>query len=176
LKEIRSQLKEHKESVQEQQLLAAKLQALLAENLQISYLLQPLRNNIKRLTAFDYQNLQILKKKYPLLPNDSKKLVKTEIREEWHKLALEKQIADLEEQGKAYLASLKQTIQAGITELNNGHSDKAISLVAEAIKWHKRIQGIIGQIKHLQRLLESYTKKEIRVEKKEIGRLKKGNG
>ncbi len=174
LEEIRSQLKVHKESGQEQLLAAAKLQALLAENLQINYLLQPLRNNIKKLTTFDYQNFLLLKKKFPLLPNSAKKLVKTEIREEWHKLALEKEIAELEEQGKTYLARLKQTIQSGILELNNGHSDKAISLVAEAIKWHKRIKGIIGRIKRLQRLLESYTKKEIKVEKKEVRELKKG--
>jgi len=176
LKEIRSQLKENKESEQDRLLVAAKLQALLAENLQINYLLQPLRNNIKRLTAFDYQNFRLLKKKYPLLPNSAKKLVKTEIKEEWHKLALEKQIAELEEEGKIYLARLKQTIQKGITELNNGHNDKAISLVSEAIKWHKRIHSIIGRIKRLQRLLESYTKKEIKVEKKEVRQLKKANG
>ncbi len=176
LKEIRRQLKEHKEPEQQRLLAAAKLQALLAENLQINYLLQPLRNNIKRLTTFDYQNFRLLKKKYPLLPKETKKLVKTEIREEWHKLALEKEIAELEEQGKTYLARLKQTIQSGILELNNSHGDKAISLVAEAIKWHKRIKGIIGRIRRLQRLLESYTKKEIRVEKKEVRELKKGYG
>jgi len=168
LKDVYHEIGELKKTEQGRLLGASKLQAILANNIQSDYHLKPINNDVRRLEAFDIQKFKLLKAKYPLLPLSVKKLVKSELNDEYDKIAIEGQIAELELKGRGYLNQLNQMIQLSIEQLSNGEANKAVSFLSEAIKWHKRMKYIVQKIKRLERILERLTNEEIRVEKKEL--------
>jgi hypothetical protein len=162
LLELKKFIHEFGNSDKGKELISRKVESIIPKERQVHLRIQALKDMIQRISNFDIQNFENLQNEYKSLSKSEKKNVEKQLKAEWRKLDIEKQMVKLEEGIKEYDQLFRHYYELLIVSLRSNKIKSANEQIDEAIKNEKSLLATIQHMETLEKKLESFTKKEIK--------------
>jgi hypothetical protein len=162
LLELKKFIHEFGNSDKGKELISRKVESIIPKERQVHLRIQALKDMIQRISNFDIQNFENLQNEYKSLSKSEKKNVEKQLKAEWRKLDIEKQMVKLEEGIKEYDELFRHYYELLIVSLRSNKIKSANEQIDEAIKNEKSLLATIQHMETLEKKLESFTKKEIK--------------
>ena len=140
---------------------AAKIQALVPEEHELTKALSVLNKRVKTLSTFDHAHFERLKKTWHEWSAETRKLVEKEAHIEWKKIRAEEQLVTLHQATLQYNHHFQHAVRMMIASLKTNRSKEALSWTDEAIRWEKYAQQTLGKIRKLENKLQRYIDRDI---------------
>ncbi|MBK8943628.1 MAG: hypothetical protein IPM32_00010 [Ignavibacteriae bacterium] len=153
---------EFKDSEKGQFLIAEKIKAIIPKERQISSKILTLRELVRKVSDFDIKNFENLQQEFKNLPTEEKTKIEKQLKIEWKKLDIEKQLLNLELAVNKYDQLVKYHLDLLHESLKTNNINNAITQINEAIKYEKNLFSAVNQIEHLEKQLTRFTKKGIK--------------
>ncbi|MBI1931197.1 MAG: hypothetical protein HYS24_01505 [Ignavibacteriales bacterium] len=153
---------EFKDSEKGQFLIAEKIKAIIPKEMLISSKILTLREMVRKVSDFDIKNFENLQQEFKTLPPEEKTKIEKQLRIEWKKLDIEKQLLNLELAVNKYDQLVKYHLDLLHESLKTNNINNAITQINEAIKFEKNLHSAVNQIEHLEKQLTRFTKKGIK--------------
>ncbi|MBK8945368.1 MAG: hypothetical protein IPM32_08875 [Ignavibacteriae bacterium] len=152
---------EFKDSEKGQFLIAEKIKAIIPKERQISSKILTLREMVRKVSDFDIKNFENLQQEFKTLPPEEKIKIEKQLRIEWKKLDIEKQLLNLELAVNKYDQLVKYHLDLLYESLKTNNINNAITQINETIKFEKNLHSAVNQIEHLEKKLTRFTQKEL---------------
>lgn len=144
------------------ELISMKVLSIISKERLVHLRMKSLKEIVQRISNFDIQNFENLQNEYKSLSINEKKNVGKQLKAEWRKLDVEKQLLKLEEVLKKYDQSFRHHLELLIVSLRSNKIKSASEQIDEAIKNEKSLLATLQQMEQLEKRLKSFTKKGIK--------------
>ncbi|MBL1214670.1 MAG: hypothetical protein D8M61_15115 [Ignavibacteriae bacterium] len=160
LLELKKLIHEFGNSEKGKELIARKVESIIPKERQVHLKIQSIVEMVKRISNFDIQNFKNLQNNYESLPESERKSVVKQLKVEWKKLDVEKQLLKLDVVIKKYDKSFRYHLELLIVSLRSNKIKSSIEQVDEAIKTEKSLFVTLQQMEKLEHKLEGFLSKE----------------
>ncbi len=154
LLEIKKFIHEFGNSDKGRKLISKKIESIIPKERQVHLRIQTLREMVQRISNFDIRNFENLQNEYKSLSKSEQNRIEKELKVEWKKLDVEKQMIRLEEAIKKYDQLFTHHLELLIVSLRSNKIKSAIEQIDETIKYEKNLQTTFRHIEKLEKQLE----------------------
>jgi flagellar biosynthesis regulator FlbT len=162
LLELKKLIHEFGNSEKGKELIARKVESIIPKERQVHLKIQSIVEMVKRISNFEIQNFKNLQNNYEFLPESERKNVDKQLKVEWKKLDVEKQLLKLDVVIKKYDQSFRHHLEVLIVSLRSNKIKSSIKQVDEAIKTEKSFFVTLQQMEQLEKRLERFANREIK--------------
>ena len=161
LQELKKIILEFANSSKGRRIISQKVESIISQEKQIHYNFETIREMISKVSNLDIHQFKNLQEQYDKLPKDQKSNLNNQIKIEWKKLNIDRQMIKLEEAILIYDKLFRHHLELLISSLNVNKIKESVKQIDEAILTEKNLVSSIHQLERLEKKIEHFIKKEI---------------